>query len=68
MENVIGQMANGSCGLSSLFASSEDSQKDWWDNLSVKDKINIEQGFREVKKGQVISSKDFWEKFRNSRM
>ena len=53
---------------SSLNLSSEDSQKDWWNNLSVYDKINLEQGLREVKKGQVISSKEFWKKFRKSGM
>ena len=53
---------------SSFTLPSEDSQKDWWDNLSVNDKINIEQGLREVKKGQVISSKEFWKKFRKSGM
>ena len=48
--------------LLSGIKNSNEVESDWWDNLSENEKSEIKVGLEDVKKGNTISSDDFWKK------
>lgn len=41
-------------------------KKDWWNELSDKQKQHIIAGIKDADKGKMSSSKEFWNKLRNA--
>ncbi|KDN54825.1 hypothetical protein [Flavobacterium seoulense] len=39
-------------------------KKDWWDELSEEQKFEIEEGERQIKRGEFILFEDFMKKYR----
>ena len=51
--------------LSSVKLSSEGNNKDWWDELTESDRVNILSGIRDYQQGQTMSSYAFWKGLNN---
>jgi hypothetical protein len=41
------------------------SKDDWWDELSDNEQIKLQNGMNDIKKGNVISSAQFWKELKN---
>lgn len=41
------------------------SKDDWWDELSDNEQIKLQNGMNGIKKGNVISSAQFWKELKN---
>jgi hypothetical protein len=41
------------------------SRDDWWDELSVNQQKKLQNGMNDIKKGNVISSAQFWKELKN---
>jgi len=41
------------------------SRDDWWDELSDNEQIKLQNGMNDIKKGNVISSAQFWKELKN---
>jgi len=41
------------------------SKDDWWDELSDNKQIKLQNGMNDIKKGNVISSAQFWKELKN---
>jgi len=41
------------------------SKDDWWDELSDNEQIKLQNGINDIKKGNVISSAQFWKELKN---
>ncbi|MFD2144581.1 hypothetical protein [Mucilaginibacter antarcticus] len=38
---------------------------DWWEDLSVSQRENIDDGIRDVEEGRTVSSTEFWNRLKN---
>ena len=52
--------------LNSIRMSRKKDNKDWWEELSPEEKVNIELGIKDLNEGRVISSEEFWKRFDNA--
>jgi hypothetical protein len=41
------------------------SKDDWWDELSDNEQIKLQNGMNDIKKGNVISTAQFWKELKN---
>ena len=41
-------------------------EKDWWEELSEAEKKSVLKGLKDAEEGNLISSSDFWNKFKNA--
>jgi hypothetical protein len=41
------------------------SKDDWWNELSDNEQIKLQNGMNDIKKGNVISSAQFWKELKN---
>lgn len=44
----------------------KEKSKDWWDELSESQKVQINEGLEDVKKGRVMSSAEFWARLKST--
>lgn len=48
--------------LNSIRQSKVSTGKDWFDDLTLQDRQNLQHGLEDMEKGRVLSSEDFWTK------
>ncbi|SDE61449.1 hypothetical protein [Cellulophaga baltica] len=51
--------------LSSLKLSSEGKSKDWWQEITESERVNILSGIRDYQQGETMKSSEFWNELSN---
>jgi predicted transcriptional regulator len=58
---------NNTSILKRFIALKKDQEKDWWDQLSKEEKIEIEEGLSQADRGEVVSHKEVMAKYKKWR-
>ncbi len=51
--------------LNSIKLSRVDNDKGWWNDLTPSQKENIKLGLKDLDQGNIVTSKEFWQRFNN---
>jgi hypothetical protein len=51
--------------LATIRNSNQETDKDWWDELTEADQSEILAGLDDIQKGRVVSSEEFWKRLKD---